>query len=134
MKWKLFIIIGILFSACNKPKNLCPEYGLLIGKWGNQIGDDKVQVEFFKNGRIDLKSSIQRRKIFRSIKCSVSEYAFQKNWQSMRFEDKNKRNSDLYLYFNPAVDSIKIFTGDNIENFTYVNNNAYGENYLLRIK
>jgi hypothetical protein len=134
MKWKLIVLISILIFSCTKNnKNLCPEYNQFIGKWGNQIGDDKVQVEFFKNGKIEVQSSIQRRRIIRGTSCQLWTYQTDPNLQGITiYGNKKKQYSDLEVEYNGNIDSIRVNTGDYIEDFTFLK--SHKKNFLLRLK
>jgi hypothetical protein len=134
MKWKLIVLISILIFSCTKNnKNLCPEYNQFIGKWGNQIGDDKVQVEFFKNGKIEIQSSIQRRKILRGTSCQLWTNHIDSNWHGITIDgNKKKQNPFLEVEYNGNIDSIRLKTGDYIEDFTFLKNHK--KNFLLRLK
>ncbi len=120
--------------SCKKNSDtLCPEYNHFIGKWGNQIGDDKVQVEFFKNGKIEIQSSIQRRKILRGTSCQLWTNYVDSNWHGITiYGNKKKQNPFLEVAYNGNIDSIKLKTGDYVDDFTFLKNHKV--NILLRIK
>lgn len=127
----LFITFCLLFTtlSCTKPKNLCQEYNLLVGNWENQIGDDKAQMTIFESGKVELKSSIQRRKVFKTYSCFTGTYKADTTWQTIALKGKKDH---LFFLYNSSLDSIKIFVGDKISGFTFINFEY--DHYLLRIK
>lgn len=132
MKWKLAFSIGILLFSCSKSNDdLGPDYPLLVGNWGALVGDDAVQIEFKKNGRIKLSSSVQRGKSIKAFtfETFTSKQQLSTSWHTVTYSQNDK---SISVDVNSTYDTISIETGSFIEDFVLVSSNKKA--YLFRIE
>lgn len=115
-----------LFSCRKENADLGPDYPHLVGKWENiDALDDRVQIEFFKNGYIKISKSTERMKNFKVDNYEFSPASPKKiNY----FSSKSNYNkgysllvdftwSPLYKY-----DTIQMIIGRQSKNFSMSDN------------
>jgi hypothetical protein len=130
MKSVIIILFSLVLLSCRKENtDLGTAYPHLVGKWENiGISDDRVHVEFFKNGYIKVSKSTERMKNFKVNNYEIlpPDYNKVRYFKKDKFGNAKEYN-DFYVTFSNTpfnnYDTIDMYAGKHF--FEYTNQSAF---------
>jgi hypothetical protein len=134
MKSVIIILLSLVLLSCRKENTaLGTAYPHLVGKWENiAISDDRVHVEFFKNGYIKVSKSTERMKNFKvnSYEILPPDYNKIRYFKKDKFGNAKEHNDFVVTFSNNSYnnfETIEMYVGKHF--FEYTNSSTYTSTY-----